>query len=99
MPLVQEELENIRAAHQVRGAPAAGPVARLRQTIGYAIPLLAISVRRAERVALAMDSRGFGARPDRTYYRSTTLTRSDLIFALGAAAVLAHDPRLLPNLI
>jgi energy-coupling factor transport system permease protein len=90
MPLVQEELGNIRAAHQVRGATSGrGPVARLRQTIGYAIPLLTISVRRAERVALAMDSRGFGARRDRTYYRVTTLTRADLTFALGAAAVLA----------
>src|SRR3954469_982276 len=90
MPLVQEELGNIQAAHQVRGATTGGgPVARMRQTIGYAIPLLAISVRRAERVALAMDSRGFGARPDRTYYRTTALTRSDLLFAIGAVLVLA----------
>jgi energy-coupling factor transporter transmembrane protein EcfT len=36
-----------------------------------------------------MDSRGFGARPDRTYYRTTTLTRSDLLFGIGALAVLA----------
>jgi energy-coupling factor transport system permease protein len=90
LPLVQEELGNIRAAHQVRGATTGrGPIAKVRQTIGYAVPLLAISVRRAERVALAMDSRGFGARPDRTYYRSTALTRSDLGFALGACTVLA----------
>lgn len=89
VPLVQEELDNIRAAHQVRGvAYGRGPVARARQTVGYAIPLLAISVRRAERVALAMDSRGFGARKDRTYYRSTSLSRSDLTFAVGAAIVL-----------
>jgi energy-coupling factor transport system permease protein len=90
MPLVQEELNNIRAAHQVRGATTGrGFVARVRHSVGYAIPLLAISVRRAERVALPMDSRGFGARADRTYFRSTALTRADLTFALGAAAVLA----------
>jgi energy-coupling factor transport system permease protein len=90
LPLVQEELDNIRAAHQVRGAATGrSPAARLGRTIGYAIPLLAISVRRAERVALAMDARGFGARPDRTYFRTTTLTRSDLLFGLGAAATLA----------
>ena len=90
VPLVQEELDNIRAAHQVRGAASGrGIVARLRQSAGYAIPLLAISVRRAERVALAMDSRGFGARPDRTYFRTTTLTRSDLVFSIGAALTLA----------
>jgi energy-coupling factor transport system permease protein len=89
IPLVQEELDNIRAAHQVRGATTGrGFMARVRQTIGYAIPLLAISVRRAERVALAMDSRGFGGRSNRTYFRQTTLTRADLLFALGATAVL-----------
>lgn len=90
MPLVQEELDTIRAAHQVRGASSGrGVLARLRQVFGYAVPLLAISVRRAERVALAMDSRGFGARSDRTYYRTTTLTSSDLVFAVGAMAILA----------
>jgi energy-coupling factor transport system permease protein len=90
MPLIHEELDNIRAAHQVRGAaPGRGIVARVRQTLGYAIPLLAISVRRAERVALAMDSRGFGARVDRTYFRSTKLSRADLAFAVAAAVALA----------
>jgi len=90
VPLVQEELDNIRAAHQVRGASTGRSVlARLRQILGYAIPLLAISVRRAERVALAMDSRGFGARPDRTYFRTTTVTRSDVVFAVGAVIALA----------
>jgi energy-coupling factor transport system permease protein len=90
MPLVQEELDNIRAAHQVRGAlTGRGPIARLRQTIGYAIPLLAISVRRAERVALAMDARGFGARADRTYYRTTSVGRADVVFGLTALATLA----------
>jgi len=90
VPLVQEELDNIRAAHQLRGATIGrGVLAHVRQIVGYAIPLLAISVRRAERVALAMDSRGFGARPDRTYFRITTLTRADVQFALGAVATLA----------
>jgi energy-coupling factor transport system permease protein len=89
VPLVQEELDNIRAAHQVRGAATGrGVLARLRRVIGYAIPLLAISVRRAERVALAMDSRGFGARPNRTYFRTTTVTRSDAAFAIVALATL-----------
>ncbi len=90
VPLVQEELDTIRAAHQVRGAASGrGVLAGLRQALGYAIPLLAISVRRAERVALAMDSRGFGARRNRTYYRTTTVTRSDLLFGIGAALALA----------
>lgn len=88
MPLVHEELENIQAAHHVRGGvEGSGPIARARRLFGYAIPLLAISVRRAERVALAMDSRGFGARPDRTYFRRTTFRRADLWFVMAALAV------------
>jgi energy-coupling factor transport system permease protein len=50
---------------------------------GYAIPLLASAVRKGERVALAMESRGFGALPRRTYLRVTTLGRDDLVFCLA----------------
>ncbi|MCC7368505.1 MAG: energy-coupling factor transporter transmembrane protein EcfT [Chloroflexi bacterium] len=86
VPLVHEELENIQAAHHVRGgAGGRGPLARLRRMFGFAIPLLAISVRRAERVALAMDARGFGGHRHRTYYRQTHWTSADLWFLLGAA--------------
>jgi energy-coupling factor transport system permease protein len=89
MPLVHEEYENIKAAHHVRGGVGGnGPIAWIRQMFGYAIPLLAISVRRAERVALAMDSRGFGARPDRTYFRQTSIGYTDLWFLLGAIAAI-----------
>ena len=84
VPLLELEFETIRAAHQMRGgARRGGPVERMRETIGYAIPLLASSVRKGERVALAMESRGFGALPQRTYYRQTTLGRIDLFFAIA----------------
>ena len=36
-------------------------------------------------MALAMESRGFGALPQRTYYRSTVLGLADLYFVLGCA--------------
>jgi energy-coupling factor transport system permease protein len=84
VPLLEVEFETIRAAHQMRGGVRrSGPVDWLRETIGYAIPLLVSSVRKGERVALAMESRGFGALPQRTYYRQTTLGRTDLYFAIG----------------
>ncbi|MDP8923469.1 MAG: energy-coupling factor transporter transmembrane protein EcfT [Chloroflexota bacterium] len=90
VPLVEEELANVRAAHQVRNVGGGhGPLGRLRAAFGYAIPLLAIAVRRGERVALAMDSRAFGALPRRTYYRTTSLGRADALFAVGALIVLA----------
>jgi energy-coupling factor transport system permease protein len=84
VPLLEVEFETIRAAHHMRGGVGrGGPLERLRETIGYAIPLLASSVRKGERVALAMESRAFGALPQRTYYRVTTLGRADLYFVIG----------------
>jgi energy-coupling factor transport system permease protein len=61
---------------------------RARELAGYAIPLLAMAVRRGERVALAMESRAFGALPQRTYFRVTTFGWPDLWFSLAALALL-----------
>lgn len=67
VPRFGHELEVIRAAHRVRGIDhGRGPAAWFRRTIGLAIPLLASAIRHAERVALAMDARAFGAHPTRT---------------------------------
>jgi len=67
VPRFRHELGVIRAAHRVRGIDAGrGPVAAVRRSISYAIPLLASAIRHAERVALAMDARAFGAHETRT---------------------------------
>jgi energy-coupling factor transport system permease protein len=92
VPLLQEEFDNIRAAHQMRGASGANLLGRAREFFGYAIPLLAIAVRRGERLALSMDARAFGALSNRTYYRTTSWGRKDLVFAMGAAVSLAGIP-------
>jgi energy-coupling factor transport system permease protein len=84
VPLLEVEFQGIRAAHQMRGGVGRGTLLDpFREMFGYAIPLLASAVRKGERVALAMESRGFGAIPQRTYFRVTTLGRGDLIFGLG----------------
>jgi energy-coupling factor transport system permease protein len=89
MPLFQEELDNIRAAHMLRQGTGGSPLERMRRAAGYAVPLLAIAVRKGERVALAMDARAFGAIPKRTYYRTSRLTNQDVIFSAGALLMLA----------
>ncbi len=89
IPLLHEEFDNVRAAHRMRGAAGGGgPAGRLREYLGYAIPLLAVTVRRAERLALAMDARAFGVLPQRTYYRETTLGWNDALFFAGALVAL-----------
>jgi energy-coupling factor transport system permease protein len=84
VPLLEVEFQTIRAAHQMRGGVGGETVIdKVREAFGYAIPLLASAVRRGERVALAMESRGFGALPNRTYFRVTRLGYADLVFGLG----------------
>ena len=57
------------------------------------VPLLAGAIRHAERVALAMDARAFGAHPDRTERTISRWRRRDTVFVIafwvaGAARVL-----------
>ena len=83
VPRFGHELEVIRAAHRVRGTESGrGPVAAVRRTISYAIPLLASAIRHAERVALAMDARAFGAHPTRTERNVSRWRRRDTLFVV-----------------
>jgi energy-coupling factor transport system permease protein len=93
VPRFGHELDVIRQAHRVRGMTAGrGPLAWARRTAGYVIPLLASAIRHAERVALAMDSRAFGAFPTRTERHLIAFRARDWAFIvclwLTTAAVL-----------
>jgi energy-coupling factor transport system permease protein len=81
VPRFGHELEVIRQAHRVRGAHGArGPFAALARWSGYLVPLLAGAIRHAERVALAMDARAFGAYPDRTERHLVPFRARDVVF-------------------
>lgn len=84
VPRFGHELEVIRQAHRVRGAHGGrGPFAAIARWTGYVVPLLAGAIRHAERVALAMDARAFGAYPDRTERHLVPWRRRDTLFVLG----------------
>jgi energy-coupling factor transport system permease protein len=88
LPLLQSEYQHIRAAQRARGmAEGRGPVAWFQRMRRYAVPLLAGAVRRAGRVALAMDARAFGAFPERTYRRRVRVGPADWAFAVGAVGL------------
>ncbi|WP_217178598.1 energy-coupling factor transporter transmembrane component T [Streptomyces sp. AC495_CC817] len=94
VPRFGYELSVIRAAHRVRGHHGGrGPFARIARGWGYIVPLLAGAIRHAERVALAMDSRAFGAHPTRTERHLVPFRRRDTVFVLllvaASAAVFA----------
>ncbi|WP_448811324.1 energy-coupling factor transporter transmembrane component T family protein [Agromyces bauzanensis] len=81
VPRFRHELDVIRAAHRVRGVDAGrGPIAATRRGISYAIPLLASAIRHAERVALAMEARAFGAHPSRTERTISRWRLRDTVF-------------------
>lgn len=85
VPRFGHELDVIRQAHRVRGV-GGFPPARWARTV---IPLLAGAIRHAERVALAMDARAFGAHPDRTERHLVPWRRRDTAFVLAFWAVSA----------
>ena len=87
IPIFDEEYASKRAAAQERGGgTSSGITGAIRSLRRDAVPLLAGAIRRSERLALAMDSRAFGAYPTRTYHRTLRVTRADWAF-LGAVIV------------
>lgn len=91
VPRFGHELDVIRQAHRVRGAHGGrGPFAAIARWFGYIVPLMAGAIRHAERVALAMDARAFGAHPDRTERHLVPFRARDVVFIvlfLAASAV------------
>ncbi|KAB7707033.1 thiamine permease [Bacillus aerolatus] len=81
LPLLTEEVKIIRHAHKVRGANReTGLKGKLFALKRYAIPLLASAIRKAERAAIAMESKGFTGGRSRTYYHQIHIQKQDWLF-------------------
>ncbi len=90
VPRFGHELEVIRQAHRVRGAHGGrGPLSGMARWFGYIVPLMAGAIRHAERVALAMDARAFGAHRDRTERHLVPFRVRDVVFIAAFLAVSA----------
>ena len=87
LPILQQEMALIGAAHYIRAVNAPHRAWSLQSLRRFAIPLLAGGIRRAERLALAMDGRAFGAKPARTYYVQPRIHPGDLLFFAGGLLV------------
>jgi energy-coupling factor transport system permease protein len=87
-PLFAREWERIALARRARGIETdRSPLARLAGFPERALALLVGAVRRATRLALAMDARGFDARPCRTVARPMRFGPRDAAVLAGGAAV------------
>ena len=93
VPLLATEWQTIAIARRARGVDAGrSPLAAVRLFAGQLLALLVGAVRRGSRMALAMEARGFGARPCRTVARPQRMTAGDWAWIggallLGAAAI------------
>jgi len=92
-PLLAQTAERIAKAQASRGADwqSAGwnIPKRVRQIAPLIVPLFVVSLRRAENMALAMDTRGYGSLPTRTTMIRLQYGWNDAIAALTVTGVCA----------
>jgi energy-coupling factor transport system permease protein len=70
LPLIQQEVDAVRAAHAIRGRAAKSALThRIRLLQRYFFTIIVNGLRKAESTAVAVESRGFGSFPTRTYVK------------------------------
>ncbi|MFD0617482.1 energy-coupling factor transporter transmembrane component T family protein [Paenibacillus sp. GCM10027629] len=75
LPILSEETETIRTTHQIRGMkPPRGVREHVQAWKRFSIAIFTNSVRRMQMTASAMDTKGFGAYPERTYWRENPVS-------------------------
>ncbi|HZG86563.1 energy-coupling factor transporter transmembrane component T [Paenibacillus sp.] len=90
VPAIIEEFQIRRHALKIRGRLRRRGVAGWYDTLRqYAIPLLAQSIRRAHRIAVAMEAKRFHGNGPRTYYYRISYSAWDAAYVAAMAALIA----------
>ncbi|MBA2874765.1 energy-coupling factor transporter transmembrane component T family protein [Thermaerobacillus caldiproteolyticus] len=80
IPIMLEEFQTVQNALKVRGVTAnSGIFEKIKR---YAIPLLSQSIRRAQRIAVAMEAKRFSSGAARTFYYEIGFSKYDFVFLL-----------------
>ena len=88
LPILATEWQLLGMARRARGVSAGwSPVLAARLAFGKLLALLVGAVRRATRLALAMDARGFGGASGRTIARPQRVRLADVGLVLAAVLV------------
>ena len=88
LPVIASEWQTLQLARRARGVAAGrSPVAALRIVAGQLLALLVGAVRRATRLATAMEARGFGARPCRSIARPQPMRAADWMLIAGTVVL------------
>lgn len=90
LPLLAAEWRQITTARRARGLEGGwNPLRRARLFASTMFTLLVGAIRRAGRLAAAMDARGFDSQTPRTYAREQRMRPADWVVAASALAVCA----------
>lgn len=92
LPILAQSAERIAKAQATRGVDwdggSGGLIARVRRILPLILPLFTTSLKRAEKIAIAMDARSYGYHTDRTSMAEYRFRKKDsalLITALAGA--------------
>ena len=94
LPIIQQEVDAVKSAHAIRGRASRSPLAhRFKLWQRYLFTVIVNGLRKAENTALAIESRGFGAFPTRSYVKDFRWTVGGLVMvtifiALGTSLIL-----------
>ena len=90
IPVLLDEAERLRKAQLARGADFGGPVLRrIKNLVPLLVPLLVAACGRADRLALAMESRCYASGAERTHYRPLRFGRTDHLAAAASCGLVA----------
>lgn len=89
IPIMIEEFQTIHNALKIRGAAQARSIRGLFEKMKrYAIPLLSQSIRRAQRIAVAMEAKRFTNEANRTFYYEIRFSKYDVFFVTSMAVLI-----------
>ncbi len=91
LPTFGATMESIKDAQRARGLEfeKGSLVSRSKKYVAVLVPTIVSALRTADTLALALQSRAYGARRDRTYLRELKMRRSDYIALAAVVAAFA----------
>ncbi|MEW6356325.1 MAG: energy-coupling factor transporter transmembrane component T [Planctomycetota bacterium] len=87
VPMFMESARTIVQAQRCRGLDlrSGGPFSRMRKYVPLIVPVFMSAVRRADNLAMALESKGFGAHTPRTSYAVYSFGAADAIAIVSCA--------------
>lgn len=88
-PLFMDTGQEIVTAQKARGLDldSGGPITRLRRYVPIIVPILVSGLRRADQLAVALESKGFGGRKKRTVLQEYSITWRDAVLLITLSLV------------